>query len=308
MIFKFNIMHRVLSICMIISVLFTGGYCSGVTSSAQFLTLVSCARNAAMGQTGVANAISSSDLYQNPAGLIEITKPNLSLMHASWFADTSYQCVAFSLPIEKIGAFGFAMQLMSYGNISAYDITGLKTGELHPNDLAISAAYSTKLNNYIDVGATAKFISSTIKNSATTCAFDAGAIYYLDNYNLRLAVAARNFGGKLKYVSEEEALPEIVVAGIAYEVIKNLEIVTDVNFPTNSDVYFGVGGEYKFNLKKEINLACRAGYNSLSSNINGLNNVSAGFGISYKEYRLDYSFMPFGELGNANLLSVNIEF
>ncbi|MCK9583063.1 MAG: PorV/PorQ family protein [Endomicrobiales bacterium] len=285
-----------------------GVYSAPKTSSAQFLTLGSSARNAAMGQSGVTGAESSSDLYWNPAGLAEISNPNVSLMHAAWFADTSYQWASFALPVEEIGTIGFGVQFMNYGNINAYDTTGLKTGELSPNDMAISASYSTKVTNYIDIGASAKYISSTIKNTAATCAVDVGGIYWLDDYNLRAALTVRNIGGKLKYVSKEEPLPETITAGLCYEIMENLQVVSDINFPTNSDAYFGTGAEYTFNLNNEIKLDCRGGYNSLNSNTNGITNISTGFGLTYKAYRIDYAFLPFGDLGSANLLSLNIEF
>ena len=302
------LIRQVLFICVLSTIFFNSAYCAGKTSSAQFLTLGAGARNAAMGQNGVTDSKSSSDMYWNPAGLVENTKPNLSLMHASWFADTNYQWASYTLPLKKIGAVGFGVQLMNYGKIDTYDITGLKTGDISPNDMAISASYSTKVTNYIDVGATAKYITSTIKNTAATEAIDVGGIYWLSDYNLRVAIAARNIGGKLKYVNEEEPLPETIVAGFCYEINENLQVISDINFPTYSDTYFGTGAEYTFNLINGIKLDCRGGYNSVNSNTNGLTNVSAGFGLTYKAYRFDYAFMPFGDLGSANLLSVNIEF
>jgi len=305
-----GLIRQVLFIIILWVCFLNGAYCVQKTSSAQFLTLGSGARNAAMGQSGVSGTQSSSDMYWNPAGLVEITNPSLSLMHAAWFADTSYQWASFVLPVEEIRAIGFGVQFMNYGNINSYDTTGLKTGELSPNDMAISASYSTKVTNYIDVGASAKYISSTIKNTATTYAFDAGGIYWVDvnDCNLRVALAVRNIGGKLKYVNKEENLPETIAAGLCYEITENLQALSDINFPTYSDAYFGTGAEYTFNLNNEIKLDCRGGYNSLNSNTNGVTNISAGFGLTYNEYRIDYAFLPFGDLGSANLISVNIEF
>ena len=297
-----------LLVVVLIVIFLSKGYCAGKTSSAQFLTLGAGARNAAMGQSGVTGSKSSSDMYWNPAGLVEITKPSLSVMHASWFADTSYQWVSYTLPLKKIGAVGLGVQLMNYGKIDTYDITGLKTGDISPNDTAISASYSTKVTRYLDVGASAKYISSTIKNTTATEAVDVGGIYWLSDYNLRVAVAARNIGGKLKYVNKEEPLPETIVAGFCYEIIENLQVVSDINFPTYSDAYFGTGAEYTINLNDKIKLDCRGGYNSLNSNTNGITNVSAGFGVTYRKYRIDYAFMPFGDIGSSNLLSVNVKF
>jgi len=282
-------------------------FAAAKTSSAQFLLLGAGARNVAMGQSGVVGSQSSSDMYWNPATLTQVETKQATLMHASWLADTSYEWASYAQPL-KGGSIGLAVQYLNYGSIKSYDTTGLATGELNPNAMAVSVGYAKNINTKLAVGASAKYISSKLNNSATAMAIDAGLVYAILPDKAKVGLSVANLGTKLKYLEDEENLPQNIKLGGNYNITKNLNTILDFNMPTYADAYFGIGAEYMIVAIANTQLAFRAGYNSQNTNTKGTTNLSAGFGISYKNYSFDYAFLPYGDIGNANLISFSVKF
>lgn len=282
-------------------------FAAAKTSSAQFLLLGAGARNAAMGQTGVVGNKSSSDMYYNPATIAQVETKQATLMHASWIADTSYEWASYAQPI-KGGNIGASVQYLNYGSIKGYDTTGLATSDLNPNAMAVSVGYAKNINTKLALGASAKYISSKLSNSATAMAVDAGATYTIEPNKAKVGLSIANLGTKLKYLEDEENLPQNIKVGGSYNIIKNLNATADINMPTYADAYFGVGAEYLIATIANTELAFRAGYNSQNTNTKGTTNLSAGFGVTYKNYSFDYAFLPYGDIGNANLVSLSVKF
>ena len=282
-------------------------FAAAKTSSAQFLLLGAGARNAAMGQSGVVGNQSSSDMYWNPATLSQVETKQATLMHASWLADTSYEWASYAQPL-KGGNIGASVQYLNYGTIKGYDINGLATNDLTPNATAVSVGYAKNINTKLAVGASAKYISTKLNNTATAMAIDAGAVYTIVTNKAKLGLSVANLGTKLKYLEDEENLPQNIKFGGSYNIIKNLNATADINMPTYADAYFGVGAEYILAAIANTELAFRAGYNSQNTNTSGTTNLSAGFGVIYKNYSFDYAFLPYGDIGNANLVSLSVKF
>ena len=279
------------------------------TTSAAFLKLGAGARPAAMGGCYAGVADDSTAIYWNPAGLAQIDDKNgsLSLMNAVWFEDIVYDWASYARPVKDWGVFGIGTQYLSYGNLQKTDITGLNTGNFTPTDLAVSIAYAKNIKGY-DIGANLKYISSTIINNATAYATDLGVMKKLMDSRLSLGASVQNMGTPLKYVSDQEPLPFNVKAGGAYKIKNNWLAALDVNAPIDGPLYFGAGTEYVQTIKDNLVISGRAGYNTRNINTGGLNGFTAGLGVKYLEYEIDYAFVPYGDLGNTNLISLSVAF
>ena len=55
-------------------------------------------------------------------------------------------------------------------------------------------------------------------------------------------------------------------------------------------------------------MAGRAGYNTENINTGGLNGFTAGVGIRYRDYSIDYAFVPYGDLGSTDRVSISVAF
>jgi hypothetical protein len=277
------------------------------TAGAAFLKLGAGARPVAMGDAFAAATDDSTSIYWNPAGLNQIKgKGSLTLMHAIWFEDISYDWVSYACPYKNLGVFGIGVQYLSYGSLKKTDSTGLELGEFTPVDMALYLSYARKIKD-IDVGANLKYISSKIENTATAYAVDLGAMKKL-NDKLSLGAAVQNVGTKLKYINDEEPLPMNIKLGGAYSLRDNWLAVLDINSPSDGEMFYGIGTEYCKKVNDKASVMCRAGYNTRNKDTGGLNGFTVGLGMKYKEYSFDYAFVPYGDLGDTNRISLSILF
>jgi len=279
------------------------------TSSAQFLKLGAGARAAAMGDVFCAVAGDSSAIYWNPAGLNQLEKKSVSIMHSLWLGDTAYDWVSYAQP-TKFGVLGVGVQYLSYGALKGMDETGLELSNFSPSDLAGNVSYARKIAD-VGVGLNVKYISCKIKKSATAFAGDIGLMYdklEVKGKKLKLGLVVQNLGTKLKFVDEEEKLPMNIKVGTAYRVSDNWLVAMDVNSPNDNAINIGAGTEYNYKLKDNLMLVGRAGYNTKTKDVDGLKGIAAGVGIGYKDLMFDYAFVPFGDLGTTHKAGLSLSF
>lgn len=303
----FKIIQLVIFACFINPMVFASFTKDDVgTSTAQFLKLGVDARAIGMGNAFVAVSNDDNSVYWNPAGLGQIEKKSLSVMHVVYFEDIFYEWLSYAQP-SKMGSFGIGVKYLSYGNIKETDETGLEVTDFKPNDLSISISYARKISD-IFVGVSAKYISSKIKKTATAYAVDFGVLYKLLDKRLSTGLSIQNIGTKMNFEQVEEKLPINIKLGGAFSITKDLLVSLDVNAPDDGEINFGIGSEYRYWLKDKINITGRIGYNTRPKDTGGINGVSIGFGAGYSEYDFNYAFVPLGDLGNSHYVSLNIKF
>jgi hypothetical protein len=152
---------------------------------------------------GMANAVTANTTdvnagYWNPAGLLQLEKKQVALMHASYFANIAqYDYAAFAAPIDNQSAWGFSAirfgvdnilnttQLIdSQGNIDYNRISLFSTADYA---FTFSYARNTNINN-LNYGANAKIIRRIIGNFAGSWGFgfDLGLQYKINNWKMGL--------------------------------------------------------------------------------------------------------------------------
>lgn len=277
------------------------------TATAQFLKLGAGARAVGIGEAYSGVVDDSTALYWNPAGLNEITGNSVVLMHALWFEDIAYDWISYGKSLGRKGVIGVGVQYLSYGSITQTDATGLETGSFLPTDMAASLGYARSIGG-VDVGITAKYISSKITHTATAFAVDAGVQDCVCNDKLTLAAVVQNVGAGMKFVTEEDPLPMNVKLGAGYLVKQNWLVALELNAPSDNDLAIGAGMEYRYAISEKISTAIRAGYNTISKDTGGLNGISAGLGFTYMKYTIDYAFAPYGDLGTTHWISLGVMF
>lgn len=283
------------------------------TKAAAFLKMPVGARAIGMGNayTSVVNAASDM-MYWNPAGIASLVKKDISFMYSSSFEDVAYEWASFALPTEY-GVFGIAMQHLSYGDIDELDGIGNATGtSFSPYDLAIYLSYarSAFFDNYgiLDYGVNFKYIYSKIENSASAAAFDAGAIYTLNDETTSIGLVVQNVGTSIKYNNDSEKLPVMFKAGASKLFFDALLLSADINFPSDNDIFPGIGAEYALKVNEEAQISLRAGYDGRQKDIPGTGGINAGFGVKFRDYVFDYAFSPSGDIGDAHRASLGIKF
>jgi len=280
------------------------------TSAFQFLQLGVGARPSAMGEVfaGVADDVNS--IYWNPAGLAGIARRELSVTHALWFGDITYSNLACAQPV-KGGTVGAAFNVLNTGDIRKADNTGLRLSDTYNmSDVMGIVSYARGFDK-LALGANLKFISSRIEEeTAHSFAADIGALYSgFKPWGRRLGVglSVQNLGTKAKYVSEENPLPVIVRAGGSLQLFKDLLVASDLNY-TERKINVHAGAEYSRAFGALV-LAARAGYkDDTIKELGALSGLTAGMGLSWGDYQIDYAWNSFTDLGVANRISLGIEF
>ena len=115
----------------------------------------------------------------------------------------------------------------------------------------------------------------------------------------------------MKFLDQTSQLPLTVAAGLGYRLPKGFLMTVDYKVrPYGHTSELSVGTEYALIPA----FAVRAGYGTAkasSGNVgsfSALNGFASGFGCYFHGYGLDYSFTPFGELGNVQRLSLGAKF
>jgi hypothetical protein len=290
------------------------------TTSATFLTLGVGSRATAMGGAFCGLADDVTALYWNPAGLARLANTELHVTDNEQFEGLRQDFAGFATPLGK-GVIGGAL----YGLTTPDDIERRSSatdgnpfmplsspeGLFGAYDIAGQVSYARVLKDRLSVGANLLFISQTIDNyTADGAAVDLGVQYGLKNKPISLGFVLQHMGTPIKFISQSYELPFNVKAGAAWFPKQNLKVTCDLNQPVDNWLSTAVGSEYfpnKF-------IAIRAGYNYLlyGNPLGDLAGFSAGVGfvipLEKHTFTIDYAYQPYGVLGNANRISVGIEF
>jgi hypothetical protein len=162
--------------------------------SNEFLNIGVNAAALGMSNAVVASTDNVNSAYWNPAGLVHLEEQELSLMHASYFANIAqYNYGAFAMPIDDQSAFAISIVRFSVddilnttqliddqGNINYDRISTFSTADWA---FAFSYARESKLDGF-SYGANAKVVRRVIGDFASSWGFgiDAGLQFQTGDY------------------------------------------------------------------------------------------------------------------------------
>ncbi len=309
---------------------------SAGTSGAAFLKIGAGARASAMGDAYTSVADDASAVYWNPAGLSSLKKNEFVAMRAQLFQDLEYNFFAFAHPTKSIGTFAVGLN-----NLNVTDIES-RTGDsdaadskFSANDTSYSLGHSIKLTAFglpdaeqdggLQIGETLKVVRQTLAGyTANSVAADLGAIYRFVDRPTSVGFVVQNLGSKAKFKNEGDPLPLTLRVGASRRFGQawrmsgvqgsrektGLLISIDGNFPRDSDASARIGSEYTFGWSENLASSVRGGYqtNRARQMEGSASGISAGAGLTYKSFSFDFSWTPFGDLGNSFRYSAKLKF
>lgn len=290
------------------------------TTSAAFLKIIPGARGAGMGEAHVALSDNVYGMYWNPAALIQIIHPEITATHIEWFQEIRYEYLAFTAPLsmehrnKTNSSFGFSTSLLWLNGIerrsglneNPEDPLTLPEGTYGAYDAAISASYSQWVNDNIALGVTIKLIYESIDSiTAMAPAMDIGIFWHEIAKNLNLGLSVQNAGLKLKFIEKGYYPPLIGRVGIAYR-FSFIPMIWafDIVQPIDNWISFHNGLELSI-INNLINLRLGYKYRWYGNDLGALSGLTTGIGFNLLPFKLDYAFVPYGDLGLTHRISAS---
>jgi len=270
------------------------------TSGAQFLRLGAGARPTAMGEAFVGIADDVNALYFNPAGAARLERPEIAATHVQWFEGMDYEYGAFALP-TKAGAFGFSAATLQAKDLEKRGLDESYQGKFDTLDAAYGLTYARSLNPTWQVGGTLRYLKQEIDSaSAGTWSGDVGTLKKLGDTPFSVGLAIRHFGEEVKFSEEGDPQPTVLDGGVGAQLFrKRLLLGFDLKVPRDNDVKLGLGSELNLPIAGDFKAALRAGYNNSAADAKGADGLSVGAGLGFRQFEMDFSWVPLGDLGDT---------
>jgi hypothetical protein len=275
-----------------------------------------------MGGAYTALADDVNALYYNPAGLAligrqsgETSRAEFGFTHTQWLLDSKFDFAGFAQQ-TRLGTFGLGLIRLGTGNQEARDENRQVLGEYSASDSVYTLGYGKTFEGIgpkgaLGLGANLKYLESRIgSDSASTVALDVGAVRRFERVPLSFGLSVLNIGRGMKFIDQRDPLPLAMSVGAAYSLGGLVNLALDVRHePYDRRTDVGVGTEYAVLPMFML----RAGYASQAARAAQggpapLSGLAGGFGLRIGNYRADYTFTPFGYLGNVQRISLGARF
>jgi len=297
-------------------------------TGASFLKIGVGAEAIGLGSAYTALANNVNALHWNPAGLSQIRTRQLGAMHNQWILDTYLDYVGFAMPLSPNpdsrfpvhGVIAASVLYFNQGELEGRGEDRSVTGNFTASDIAFTMGYSRNVPGIGALGAGVKLLRQQIDDAqAFGVAVDLGFQRALLVKDLQAGIAIQNLGPQMKFVNDGYNLPLTASVGLGYSLWGVAAVSVDVKqevFENRTIVAAGLQFS-PFNV-----LSLRAGYWAavIASNLqsqaltpalehsNLPSGVGAGLGIHLFGHSIDYSFVPYGDLGNTHRVSFMVGF
>ena len=278
------------------------------TRAMTFLKIGVGAEAMGMGESQVAATDDLYASYWNPAGLTRLEKPQIALMHNEWFAGINHEFVGFALPLGNVGTVGASASYLSFGELQGRDREGNETTVFRPYDLALILSYARGFGDSLAFGTNAKFLREQIADeTGTGIAFDFGGLYTFQEIPLSLGFNAQHVGPRVQFIEEAFGLPFTFRLGVAYRLWSEALMLTiDIIRPSDNDVATGVGAAYTIGNILQLRTGYK--YKIGGNDLGAMSGLTGGFGLTLRQFQIDYALVPFGVLGLTHRFSLVASF
>lgn len=248
------------------------------------------AREAAMGEAGVASSKGASAVFWNPANnVFEDFQTGLVLQHHSYLGLFNHESAAVANRMGK-GVLGVIFMGFYSNSIDRYgdEPVGVPEGTFKPYDVSFGLSYAHPLGESFAAAVTAKYIYERIDiYSDSGFAFDFFITHKAVIDGLVFAASATNVGGSMVLKDEAFDLPTAFRIGAAWTPVDNffkekLTLTGDVNIPNDTREKAQLGAEYSIVPELALRIGTRVNYDNQG--------LTAGAGFRAGVLGVDYAF------------------
>lgn len=243
------------------------------------------AKQISLSNSDVALSNDVFSLFNNPAGLAQMNWREVGIYYSPAPFGMSELANGYFAYHEPSSIGSFALGGMSYG----FDLY---------KENRIILGYSYNYENKFFVGAAINYQTVAIENYGNdgTIFFNIGGVAYITN-DLRLGFSVFNIN-HATIGNEDNQIPMLFNAGLSYDALNELT----VNFAIEKDINFKPSLQFGINYDIVEYLSLRSGFSNEPSR------YSAGIGINYSMFSLDYAMFTHNELGLTHQAGIIISF
>jgi outer membrane protein OmpA-like peptidoglycan-associated protein len=259
-------------------------------------------RSAAMGGAGIGLADDAASLYWNAAGLGRLSDHNYAFTHQRWFGGIKDELLHVAVPA---GPGSYAMSAVYSGEPGneAWNERNEPQGTFRAWDGVVSAGYGWTLVRGVQIGLAFKgFYQDLYTSSGYGGAADVGFVCRPMSF-LTVGAVGRNIGIAY-YGSNLEQMPMEIGLG-AGAVFGPTRFALDLVAPIEGGLSVRAGAEYRPASALALRLGYRAGPQDIAS-LGLASGLTAGLGVSYSGLGLDYAVTPYGKMGMAHRLGIQM--
>jgi len=276
------------------------------TSAGDFLGFEVGASSAGLAGANTSVASGASSQFWNPSLLAGMSRPQASMMHATWLGNLQYEWIGYARPLgPRKGVGSVSVAYFHMPSMSGVDEFDNPTGEFRVYDMAVTLGYARPVAKGLMLGANGKVIRQTIATvSGTGAAMDLGASATIAGATLGATV--QNLGPDISFGSGSYPLPQLTRFGISHPFFtERLLLAMDYTMPKTYYDDFRVGAEVRPNSI----IAVRLGYRRVAGPSNDPSTgLSFGLGAHYGPVNLDYAMTPDNGFADIHRLSFGYTF
>lgn len=264
------------------------------------------ARADALGGAFTGLADDPSALFFNGAGLSQLTAASLSVNHNSYLAGSFEETLLFGLPLGRLGGFAASLQYVSWGGLDQRDANGVPLGTFTDSDTAFSAGWGLPLVGGFSLGLALHGVQQKIVDSLYTGLSGDLGLLWSPAPGFRLGLCYSGLGTALNGFTPAQDL-RLGASGLLRPVA-GLDLRPLLEGDWEPGGVSRLQGGLEGTVAKDYSL--RVGYQAAlqDNRIGGLTGFTAGAGLRIGQARLDYAFVPYGDLGTSDRISVGYEF
>jgi hypothetical protein len=233
----------------------------------------------------------ASLLYSNPAFLSGVENAAVFASSSQWLEDFSFNSIGTAIPLGEHTVLGAGATLLYSGGLTGYDGSLNAVGEENFYDLGVDVAVAHRFGSSgLSAAVGATYIREhLVPQDGSGMAWSAGASWWIGP-NL-LHAAARDLGGSVRYGSDSWDIAPEWTAGAARVFQSGVGNFFAGMEAVSSDAY---GTRLRLGVDYAVHgmFTLRTGLNENLDDAQEDSHVSAGLGMNYGAFAIDYAYTP----------------
>lgn len=263
------------------------------------------ARSAALGSAFTGVADDASALIDNPAGLGSLDHTQILTNSNLWLVDTLEETALVGVPISpQWGSWALAASYMDFGNFQGRDQNGNPTSEYNADLALFKAGWGVPLMRALSLGMGLQGIQTNLAGSLSWDFTGDLGILWGPAERFQVGAACDN----LNAVPGNGGPDLHLGASYKFPFGGNTNLLLAVGGTLQASTLGFLQGGAEFGFVGQFFL--RAGYQQAfqDQEISGLTGLTVGTGLKLSGLVIDYAYLPYGELGVSNRITVGYEF